>query len=142
MKLKLYSSKNLSSLPLPLFSSAVQAGFPSPADDHTENPLDLNELIIQHPAATFFLKVEGNSMENAQISSGDLLVVDRTLTPQDGQIVVAILDGEFTVKRVKIAGSRLFLCPENSSFSPIEVSEENDFQVWGVVTFVIHKCLR
>lgn len=126
-------------LSLPEASASVQGGFPSPADDYIERRLDLNELVIKHPAATFYVKVEGNSMEGAGIYSGDTLVVDRSLPAASGKIVVAVLDGEFTVKRLVIEGKQTFLQPENPAFERIEVKKEHDFQVWGVVTYVIHK---
>lgn len=138
MKLKVYRPES-TELPLPIFSSQVKAGFPSPADDHIEEKLDLNHLMVEHPAATFFLRVEGYSMENANIYPEDILVVDRALTAQDGQIVVAILNGEFTVKRMKKDKECLFLLAESPDFQPIKVTPETDFQVWGVVTFIIHK---
>ncbi|MDX8431657.1 MAG: translesion error-prone DNA polymerase V autoproteolytic subunit [Candidatus Algichlamydia australiensis] len=139
VKLEFYKADEKSKLSLPLFSARVQAGFPSPADDYVEKKLDLNELLIAHPAATFFVRVEGNSMINAGIQSGDLLIVDRALTPSDNKIVVAILNGEFTVKRIRKESGKLFLLPENSSFSPLQITPEMDFEVWGVVTFIVHK---
>lgn len=128
-------------LPLscPTYISPISAGFPSPADDYVEKNLDLNELMVNHPSATFYVRVEGDSMKDAGIQSGDLLVVDRAVEATDGKIVVAILQGEFTVKRISIRGKRVILLPENPLYSPIEVAEDSDFQVWGVVTYVIHK---
>lgn len=126
-------------LPLPFFTSSVQAGFPSPADDYVEKQLDLNELMVSHPSSTFFVKVEGESMRNAGIQSGDTLVVDRSITPSHGKIVVAIIDGEFTVKRLTIQNGKFYLVPENESFSKLKIDENSDFQIWGVVTYVIHK---
>ena len=96
LKLTVYKPENVSEIKLPFFSSLVKAGFPSPADDHIEGKLDLNQFLIKHPAATFFVRVEGNSMENGGIHHGDILIVDRAITPKNGQIVVAILNGEFT----------------------------------------------
>ena len=139
MKLKIFQPETGATLPLPLFSSSVKAGFPSPVEDHIEEKLDLNRLMIKHPAATFFLRVEGESMENANIHPGDILVVDRALTPQNGLIIVAVLNGEFTVKRLKKKGNRLYLLPENRTFPEIEITAETEFQIWGVVTFIIHK---
>ena len=139
MQLKIFQTEIETNLPLPLFSSSVKAGFPSPAEDHIEEKLDLNRLMIEHPAATFFLRVEGESMENANIHPGDILVVDRALTPQNGLIIVAVLNGEFTVKRLKKKGNRLYLLPENPTFPEIEITAETEFQIWGVVTFIIHK---
>jgi DNA polymerase V len=127
-------------IPLPSFLEGVSAGFPSPANDYIDKQLDLNELVIKHPSATFFVRVSGDSMVNAGIQSGDVLVVDRALEVSDGKIVIAVLNGEFTVKRIRIdpKGS-VCLLPENASYKPIEISAESDFQVWGVVTYVIHK---
>lgn len=127
------------SIALPVFSSTVQAGFPSPADDYIEGKLDLNELIVRHPAATFFVRVQGESMNGAGIHTDDILVVDRSLEVSNGNIIVAIVDGEFTVKRYVVEGKDVFLVPENGNFSRLKISENSEFQVWGVVTYVIHK---
>ena len=116
--MKIYSYDSQKKTLLPLFQSAVAAGFPSPAEDYVEKKLDLNELMVPHPTATFFVKVEGSSMEDANIFSGDILVVDRSLEAKNGAIVVAILNGEFTVKRLIKEKNKVFLCPENNSFSP------------------------
>jgi DNA polymerase V len=123
---------------LPLLVGTIPAGFPSPAEGYLDE-LNLNQLLIAHPAATFFIRVQGESMRGANIHSGDVLVVDRSLEPKNRDIIVAVLNGEFTVKRISIRGEQLFLTSENRAFSPIEVREGEDFQVWGVVTYVIHK---
>lgn len=123
---------------LPAFTS-VQAGFPSPADDYIEKRLDLNELVISHPVSTFYVKVEGESMIEAGIRSGDILVVDRSKEPAHGKIVVAVVGGEFTVKRFVINKEGAWLVPENPAFKPIKVDGGVDFQIWGVVTYIIHK---
>lgn len=128
-------------LELPLFAERVPAGFPSPAEGYLEKRLDLNELIIKHPAATYFLRVEGDSMIGAQISSGDILVVDRSESPTPGKIIVAILNGEFTVKRLVKEGEHLLLKPENPKYPKIVLEEGCDFEVFGVVTYVIHKTI-
>ncbi|QVL58388.1 MAG: translesion error-prone DNA polymerase V autoproteolytic subunit [Simkaniaceae bacterium] len=141
-KLTICKSDNLKEIKLPLFSNKVRAGFPSPAEDHIEQKLDLNQFLIKHPAATFFVRVDGDSMKNGGISDGDILIVDRAITPQNGQIILAILNGEFTVKRIKKQGKRLFLIPENPEFPFMEITEEVDFQVWGVVTYTIHSCMH
>ena len=125
--------------PLPIADSPVQAGFPSPADDYIEKRLDLNEMMIQHPAATFFVRVEGDSMMDAGIRSGDILVVDRSLEPVSGKIVVAVVNGDFTVKRLVQKGKKVYLCPENPQFPNFCVDPESDFEVWGVVTYVLHQ---
>jgi len=115
------------------------AGFPSPADDFVEDSLDLNEHLIKHPAATFFVRVAGMSMRDAGILPNDLLIVDRAIEPYNEAIVIAILDGEFTLKRLRKQAGRVELIPENNSYKPILVTGESDFQVWGVVTHVIHE---
>lgn len=122
----------------PLYGSKVPAGFPSPADDYIEKQLDLNEHLIKHPSATFFVRVSGNSMINAGIHENDILVVDRSITPVTGKIVVAAIDGQLTVKRLHKTNEKLFLMPENQEFEPIEVREGSEVYIWGVVTNVIH----
>ena len=124
---------------LPLFASKISAGFPSPADDFLEGKLDLNELMIEHPAATFFVRVSGNSMIGAGIHDGDMLAVDRSLTPIHGSIVIAVIDGELVVKRIRKAKRGLWLIPENNQYPPIRITKEHDLMIWGVVTYVIHK---
>ncbi len=138
-ELVIFAPSEEGSVPLPVLNSSVQGGFPSPADDYIEKRLDLNELVVRHPAATFYVKVEGESMRGAGIHTGDILVVDRSLTASTGKIVIAILDGEFTVKRLVLKGKKIILQPENPDYQPIEIQDEDDFQVWGVVTYVIHK---
>ncbi|MEM1282938.1 MAG: translesion error-prone DNA polymerase V autoproteolytic subunit [Chlamydiota bacterium] len=125
--------------PLPEFSSAVQAGFPSPADDYVERQLDLNELMVQHPAATFFVRVEGESMRDAGIHAGDILVVDRSVEATNGKIVVAVINGEFTVKRFTNDATGAYLVPENPDFPKLKVDENSEFQIWGIVMYVIHR---
>lgn len=126
------------SLKLPLFGHSIAAGFPSPADDYVEDRIDLNQHLIRHKEATFFLRVKGDSMLGAGIHDGDLLVVDRALDPVDGKIVIAVLDGELTVKRLERKAGRIRLMPENPVFAPIVVNNEQDLMIWGVVTNVIH----
>ena len=130
---------NNNTLSLPLYSSKVPAGFPSPADDHMEGKLDLNTHLVKHPTATFFVKASGDSMIGAGIHDGDILVVDRSLEPRQSRIVIAAVDGQLTVKRLKKKGKKIFLVPENKKFRSIELNENNDVKVWGVVTSVIHK---
>jgi DNA polymerase V len=119
---------------LPLMSSAVHAGFPSPADDYAEAALDLNELLIAHKEATFFCRVKGRSMEDAGIFDGDLLIVDRALTPRSGCIVVAAVDGELTVKRFIKRAGRVMLEAASPQFPLLTFDEGQELQVWGVVT--------
>jgi len=121
------------------FSYRIPAGFPSPAEDFLEQSLDLNDYLIKNKPATFIIKVTGNSMENAGIFDGDVLVVDRSLEPADGKVILGVLNGEFTVKRISIKKEKLYLMPESDDFKPIEINPEMDFKVWGVVTFSLHK---
>jgi len=123
---------------LPLYSG-VSAGFPSPADDYLEEELDLNTYLIRHPEATFFVRVTGDSMVQAGIYEGDILIVDCALEAKVDDVVVAILEGEFTVKRFVQRQGQHYLWPENPRYAPIELREGVDFRVWGVVTHVIHK---
>ena len=123
---------------LPIFLGRLPAGFPSPADDYLEGKLDLNRHLIKHPAATFFVRVTGDSMIGAGIHSGDLLVVDRSLEPADKHVVVAVLDGELTVKRLSKQNGILRLLPENLNYQPIEITPQQTIEIWGVVTSVIH----
>jgi DNA polymerase V len=138
-ELEFYSAETTTELKIPLFESGVSAGFPSPADDYMDLPIDLNEFLIKHPAATFYVRVKGNSMEGAGIRNGDLLIVDRAEEPRNKSIVLGVIDGEFTVKRIKKKGSDLYLMPDNPEFKPIKIDNNMDFQVWGVVTYVVHK---
>ena len=137
-KLSFYSMEE-KTLDIPFYQSNVSAGFPSPAEDFMELDLNLQEYLVQHPSATFCVKVTGDSMQNAGIFSGDVMVVDRALEPKNKTIVLAVLDGEFTVKRIHKIGDLLFLNPENDNFKPIEITQEMNFKVWGVVTHIIHK---
>jgi DNA polymerase V len=121
-----------------LFLASVSAGFPSPAEDYIEGRLDLNRHLIKHPAATFFVRVAGDSMIGAGIHPGDILVVDRALEPQDSNVVIAVIDGELTVKRISQRQDKLFLVPDNQAYEPLEIVESMEFEVWGVVTSVIH----
>jgi DNA polymerase V len=117
----------------------VAAGFPSPADDYIDRRLDLNEYLVRNPESTFYVRVHGESMRDAGIWAGDILVVDRAVQPATGRVVIAVLDGELTVKRLKKEGDRLLLVPENPDYSPVDVSGREDFSVWGVVTCVLHR---
>ena len=119
---------------VPLMTSPAACGFPSPADDYMDRPLDFNELLIEHPAATFAVRVAGDSMIGAGIFPGDIAVVDRSRTAVDGSIVLALLAGEFTIKRYRCRGKRVWLHAENPAFEDIEVNEDSGFEVWGVVT--------
>lgn len=129
---------SLSDLSLPLFSGTAACGFPSPADDYVGHDLDLNLHLIKHPAATFFVRAQGESMREIGILNGDLLVIDRSLTPKHDSVVLAVINGEFTVKRLKIIAGEGFLCPANKNYRPIPIADLEDLQLWGVVTHAIH----
>lgn len=130
--------EDLSQIPLPFFADKISAGFPSPADGYLENALDLNDLMIENPPATFFVRVEGDSMIGAGIHPGDMLIVNRAKTPNDGRIIIAVLDGELTVKRLRILkDNTVKLEAENDAYPPILVSAEREFKIWGVVTGVV-----
>ncbi len=122
----------------PFFVVPLSAGFPSPAEDYIEGKLDLNKHLIKHPSATFFVRVTGDSMINAGIHPGDILIVDRAIEPDDKKVVVAVIDGELTLKRIRIIKGKVFLMPENEDYDPLEIKEEMNFGIWGVVTNVIH----
>lgn len=136
--LEIFSPKIGAKYELPMFLEAISAGFPSPADDYLESKLDLNDYLIKNPSATFFLRVAGDSMINVGIHSGDILIVDRSLVPKHGSIVIAVINGELTVKRLQQNNNKYFLYAENNKYEPIEITKEMAFEVWGVVTNVIH----
>ena len=123
----------------PVFLDKVSAGFPSPVTDYMENKLDLNEYLIRHPAATFIVKASGSSMVNADIYSGDLLIVDRSVTPKSNNIVIASIFGDLTVKKLKKKEKSFFLISANDEYPSIEVKEEMECFIWGVVTYIIHE---
>jgi len=130
----LASAQVADALPLPLYASRPAAGFPAPGDDMVEKALDLNELLIERPHSTFFIRVEGDSMEGVGIFSGDILVVDRAITPRDGSIVVAAVYGELVVKRLRVSARGTRLVSENTAYAPIELADNDQVFVWGVVT--------
>ncbi|MDZ4201450.1 MAG: translesion error-prone DNA polymerase V autoproteolytic subunit [Gallionella sp.] len=125
-------------LRLPLFGHAVPAGFPSPADDYIEDRLDLNQLLVHNKAATFFLRVKGDSMDNAGIHDGDIIVVDRSVEATDRSVVVAVIDGELTVKRLVMRNGIAELHPENPKYAPIRFKDGQELTIWGVVTSSVH----
>ena len=129
----------LAPVPLPFFKGGVRAGFPSPADDYLEGSICLQDLLVEHPAATFLVRIEGDSMKDAGILDGDIAVVDRALAPSHGKIVVAVVDGDFTIKRLAYRQGRCFLESANPGFPAIEVTEDTSNAVWGVVAHVIHR---
>jgi DNA polymerase V len=120
-------------LELPYVDVGISAGFPSPADDFLELTIDLNKHLIKHKDSTFFAKVKGHSMKNAGIFDGDLLIIDKSLAPQDGKIAICQIDGDFTVKRIKIENEVVWLIAENEDYKPIKVTEENELMIWGIV---------
>lgn len=124
-----------------MVEATVSAGFPSPADDYIETRLDLNKELISNESATFYARVRGDSMTLAGISDGDLLIIDKSKTPVNGSVVVCLIDGEFTVKRLEKQGEDYFLMPENADYQPIKIKPENDVTIWGVVTYTIKKHL-
>ena len=137
--LDLFSIIKNTQINTPVFLYKVSAGFPSPATDDMENKLDLNEHLIKHPAATFIVKANGTSMVNADIYSGDLLIVDRSTAPKNNNIVIASIFGDLTVKRLKKKEKSLFLVSANDDYPSIEVKEEMECFIWGVVTYIIHE---
>jgi DNA polymerase V len=128
-----------SELKIPFIPDGVSAGFPSPAADFMETNIDLNAALSENPLATFYIRVNGNSMIDAGINDKDVLVVDRSLEPQNNKIAICCIDGEFTVKRIQLETDCLYLMPENSNYQPIKVTEENELIIWGIVTYVIKK---
>ncbi len=131
-------AENPTAFKVPLFAHTIRAGFPSPADDYVADTLDLNEHLMPRKEATFLLTVSGDSMIGAGIHNGDILVVDRSINPTSGRVVIAILDGQFTVKTLEKQRGKIRLLPANPDFEPIELKDEQELQIWGVVTKVIH----
>ena len=144
MKLILYSADLSSELELQFADQGIRAGFPSPAQDYMSDSIDLNQELIRHPATTFYARAVGDSMKGCGIDDGDLLVIDKAIDPQEGDIVVAYIDGEFTLKKVRLEpdGSCLWLIPANDEYPPIKVTDENDFIIWGVLTYNIKRQLH
>ena len=122
-----------------LVEQGISAGFPSPADDFKEIRISLDKELVKNKSATFYARVSGESMVGAGLDDGDLLVIDRSLDPESGKIAVCFVDGEFTVKRIKKEEDRLYLMPENKKYKRIEIKEDNELIVWGIVTYVIKK---
>lgn len=136
-KLLFFIPSGKEKLLVPFVSATVKAGFPSPADDFIETKISLDRELIKNKYATFYARVEGSSMIGANIHDGDLLVIDRSLEPQNNKVAVCFIDGEFTVKRLRIEKDHVLLMPENEEFEPIKVTQENDFIIWGIVTYII-----
>lgn len=141
VKLQIYSADVSTVLELPFADGGIKAGFPSPAQDYLTDAIDLNRDIIKHKESTFYARVSGDSMKDAGIGDGDIVVVDKALDAKDGDFVVAFIDGDFTIKQFKMDKSGEFgwLVPYNSDYSPIRITADNDFQIWGVITFTIKK---
>lgn len=137
--LNIFSPDADSSIEIPLSDESVAAGFPSPADDYASLKLDLNRELIKNPASTFYARVSGLSMVDEGINEGDLLVIDKSLEPRDGSLAVCYIDGEFTLKRFERHCEYGLLIPANKEFRPIKVTAENDFIIWGIVTYIIKK---
>ena len=133
----IYSTDTKSKLELPLVDSGISAGFPSPAEDFLDSSIDLNKELIKNPSTTFYGRVRGDSMINAGLNDGDLLIIDKSLEPVNDKIAVCFIDGEFTVKRIKIEKDIVWLVAENDNYKPIKVTADNEFLIWGIVTTVI-----
>jgi len=136
-KLTIYPVSTSTELNLPIVTSGISAGFPSPAMDFIDVSIDLNKHLIKHPSSTFYGRVKGHSMKDASIYDGDLLIIDKSLHPKNNQIAVCFIDGDFTIKRISVNDGHCWLLPENKDYKPIKITEDNDFQIWGVVTYVI-----
>ena len=132
-----YSASTEVFLELPFVDQGINAGFPSPAQDFLDMSIDLNKELIKNPSATFYGRVKGDSMKDVGINDGDLLIIDKSLEPKNGKIAVCFIDGEFTVKKIKLAKDHLWLMPANENYKPIKVTEDNEFIVWGIVIHVI-----
>lgn len=139
MKITHSAASYISTILIPYYPAYVSAGFPSPASDYEDLELDLNKYLIKHPEATFFVRVEGDSMTGAFIQDGDLLIIDRAEKADFGDIILGVVNREFTVKRLIKEKGKVYLKAENPKYKTIEISEETDFEVWGVVIYVIHR---
>lgn len=137
--LTFFTPENVNSLGAIYFDAGISAGFPSPAEDFKQERLSLDNELIKNKEATFFARVSGQSMIDAGLNDNDLLVIDRSLSPEHNKIAVCFLDGEFTVKRLRVEHGEVWLQPENKRYKPIQITEENDFVIWGIVTNVIKK---
>ena len=137
IQFRIIESDTNSNVEIPVAGSNVSAGFPSPADDYLEQPLDLNKYLIRNPSSTFFVRVAGESMKDAGTKDGDLLIVDKFVEVYDECIAVSVIDGEFTLKRVRFEKNRIFLLPANEKYKPIEVSPDDEFRIWGIVRYSI-----
>ena len=137
-KKQIFKSNLEKSTKINFYTTSVCAGFPSPAEDHLDVSLDINEYLIKHPSSTFYIYVKGDSMIEAGICDGDLMVVDRSLEVRSKSIVVAVINGEFTVKKIEKINDKIYLMPDNKNYKPILLDDNIDFQIWGIVTHSIH----
>lgn len=137
--LEIYKADTDTQLVLPIADGGIKAGFPSPAQDFMYLSIDLNKELVKHPSSTFYGRVSGDSMIDAGIYDGDILIIDKSLEPKDGDMAVCFIDGEFTIKYIKIEEKVIWLVPANANYKPIKVTEDNDFLIWGIVTYSIKK---
>lgn len=135
--LKFFMPESDASVELPFIADGIKAGFPSPAADFDGTKISLDKVVVKNQEATFYARAKGNSMCGAGIDDGDILVIDRSLEPKNNKIAVCYIDGEFTVKRIKIEKDCIYLIPENTDYNPIKVTEDNDLIIWGIVTYVL-----
>lgn len=138
----IYQVDTDSYMPLPYADEGIRAGFPSPAQDYISQVIDLNKELIKHPSTTFYGRVTGDSMKDAGLSSGDILIIDKSLEPKTGDVAVCYIDGEFTVKYIRIETNVIWLIPANEAYEPIKVTAENDFIIWGIITYSIKNHTR
>ena len=137
--LEIYRAETNVELSLPIADDGIKAGFPSPAQDFMDLAIDLNKELVRHPASTFYGRVRGDSMQGAGVYDGDILIIDKSLEPQNGDMAVCFVDGEFTIKHIRIEKEVVWLIPANDHYKTIKVTEENDFLIWGIVTYSIKK---
>ena len=137
--LEIYASDTSKHVELPFADSGIRAGFPNPAQDFMDLSIDLNTELIAHPEATFYGRVVGTSLQDAGVEEGDILAIDKSIKPKNGDMAVCFVDGDFTVKFIRIEKKVIWLMPANKDYSPIKITEENDFMIWGIVTYTIKK---
>ena len=132
-----FSAETEAELSIPIAEGGISAGFPSPAEDFLDLSIDLNKELIKNPSSTFYARVKGQSMQDMGIDSGDLVIIDKSIEPKNGKIAICFIDGEFTMKRIKIEKDCCWLVPANKKYQPIKVTADNDFVIWGIVVHVI-----
>lgn len=138
-ELEIYKTDTSSELPLPIADEGIRAGFPSPAQDFMDLSIDLNKELVRHPSSTFYGRVRGDSMHDTGVTDGDILVIDKSLEPHDGDMAVCFVDGDFTIKYIQIEKDIVWLVPANKKYEPIKITGDNDFLIWGIVTYSIKK---